>query len=543
MKPKTHIIHLTLAAIALLGMFVSCLEDDPRDRISEDQAITSPTSLWINSIGTLYNNIGSAEDGSGLQGTNRGIYDYSTFTTDEAIVPIRGGDWYDGGFWKRLYTHEWSANDLELYNLWCYLLQSVVCCNDAIALIDKHKSLLNQSQLMAYNAEARAIRAMYYYYLIDLFGNVPLLEKNQTSVAEVSNTRRSEVFRFAFKELQQVAPYLADAHSNLQGQYYGRLTRPVAHFLLAKLALNAEVYTCDNPVRHARKPGKDILFTVDNEQLNAWQTTIRYCEKLQAAGYTLENSYADNFKVHNETSRENIFTIPMDKNIYPNQYQYLFRSRHYNHGKALGMGSENGPCATISTVRAFGYGTPEKLDTRFKLNFYADTVMVDGDTVRLDNGQPLVYMPLNVAIDLTTSPYIKTAGARMAKYEIDRHSFLDGKLQDNDIVLYRYADVLLMLAEAKVRNGQSGQAEMDAVRARSGMPFRTATLANILEERRLELVWEGWRRQDLIRFGCFTHSYDLRHALEKEDTGYTTIFPIPSRAIGANGNLRPNSDF
>ena len=106
MKPKTHIIPLTLAAIALLGMFVSCLEDDPRDRISEDQAITSPTSLWINSIGTLYNNIGSAEDGSGLQGTNRGIYDYSTFTTDEAIVPIRGGDWYDGGFWKRLYTHE-----------------------------------------------------------------------------------------------------------------------------------------------------------------------------------------------------------------------------------------------------------------------------------------------------------------------------------------------------------------------------------------------------------------------------------------------------
>ena len=169
--------------------------------------------------------------------------------------------------------------------------------------------------------------------------------------------------------------------------------------------------------------------------------------------------------------------------------------------------------------------------------------MVDGDTVRLDNGQPLVYMPLNVAIDLTTSPYIKTAGARMAKYEIDRHSFLDGKLQDNDIVLYRYADVLLMLAEAKVRNGQSGQAELDAVRARSGMPSRTATLANILEERRLELVWDGWRRQDLIRFGRFTHSYDLRRALEKEDTGYTTIFPIPSRAIGANGNLRPNSDF
>ena len=64
MKPKSHIIHLALIAITLLGMFGSCLEDEARDRISEDQAITSPTSLWINSIGTLYNSIGSAEDGT-----------------------------------------------------------------------------------------------------------------------------------------------------------------------------------------------------------------------------------------------------------------------------------------------------------------------------------------------------------------------------------------------------------------------------------------------------------------------------------------------
>ena len=125
-------------------------------------------------------------------------------------MPIRGGDWYDGGFWKRLYTHEWNANDQELYNLWSYLFQSVVRCNDAIALIDKHKHLLTQAQLKAYDAEARAIRAMYYYYLVDLFGNVPLLERNHTSVAEVSNTRRSQIFYFAFIELQQVAPYLAE---------------------------------------------------------------------------------------------------------------------------------------------------------------------------------------------------------------------------------------------------------------------------------------------------------------------------------------------
>ena len=88
MKPKSHIIHLALIAITLLGMFGGCLEDEARDRISEDQAITSPTSLWINSIGTLYNCIGSAEEGKGLQGTYRGIYDYSTFTTDESTAKI-----------------------------------------------------------------------------------------------------------------------------------------------------------------------------------------------------------------------------------------------------------------------------------------------------------------------------------------------------------------------------------------------------------------------------------------------------------------------
>ena len=131
----------------------------------------------------------------------------------------------------------------------------------------------------------------------------------------------------------------------------------------------------------------------------------------------------------------------------------------------------------------------------------------------------------------------------MAKYEIDRKGLADGKLQDNDIVLYRYADVLLMMAEAKVRNGQSGQSELDNVRARVSMMPRVATLDNILAERRLELMWEGWRRQDLIRFSLFTEAYDMRQPVENEHTGFTMLFPIPSRAIRSGGKLKPNSDF
>ena len=131
----------------------------------------------------------------------------------------------------------------------------------------------------------------------------------------------------------------------------------------------------------------------------------------------------------------------------------------------------------------------------------------------------------------------------MSKYEIDRKAHADGKLQDNDIVLFRFADVLLMRAEAQVRNGDNGQADLDAVRTRAGMPTRPATLANILAERRLELMWEGSRRQDLIRYGLFAAAYDLRPQLDGEASGYTTVFPIPSKAIELNHRLTQNAGY
>lgn len=131
----------------------------------------------------------------------------------------------------------------------------------------------------------------------------------------------------------------------------------------------------------------------------------------------------------------------------------------------------------------------------------------------------------------------------MSKYEIDRTAYSDGKLQGNDIVLFRYADVLLMKAEAKVRNGEDGSAELNAVRNRVRMGVRTAILENILDERLLELMWEGWRRQDLIRFGLFDRSYDLRTALASEKDHHTIVFPIPKNAISLNGNLKQNEGY
>ncbi len=529
----------TFCLFLCLPLLTACLDETPKGQLDEKQAYATATALYINAVASLYNYIGGSNDSQGLQGTYRGVYDYNTFTTDEAIIPIRGGDWYDGGFWQHLYRHEWTADDEALYDTWSYLYKVVVLCNRSLSVIDSHKHLLTATQLSQYTAEVRALRALFYYELLDLFASVPIDTVYSTPLKDVRPAPRSEVFHFVVSELQQTAPLLARERSNSEGNYYGRVTRPVAWFLLARLALNAEVYCDDDWTDGHRPDGSRIFFNVDGRQLNAWQTCEAYVDSLTAFGYRLADDYASNFAVHNETSVENIFTIPMDKQLYTNEFKNLFRSRHYNHGGALGMDAENGSCATLYAVRAYGYGT-DSVDSRWAINFFADTVSVDGHIVSLDNGQPLIYQPLAVAINLTGNEYEKTGGARMSKYEIDRTAYSDGKLQNNDIVLFRYADALLMKAEAKVRDGGDGSAELNSVRRRVGMPSRPATLDNILQERLLELMWEGCRRPDLIRFGRFGQSYDIRQALPNEDKGYTTVFPIPTKAINLNGNLKDN---
>ena len=284
----------------------------------------------------------------------------------------------------------------------------------------------------------------------------------------------------------------------------------------------------NNWVDDTHPDGKTIFFDVDGNTFNAWQTVEFYCDQITALGYRLESDYAANFAVYNEGSVENIFTIPMNKTLYTNQMQYLFRSRHYNHAKALGLSGENGSSATIEALQTFGYETNEQ-DPRFDYCYYAGTVYdLKGNVVKLDDGTALVYEPWKVKLDLSDEPYEKTAGARMKKYEIDDKAMKDGKLMENDIVLFRYADVLLMKSEAKVRDGRNGDEELNQVRTRVGAPERTATLDNLLAERQLELAWEGWRRQDLIRFGQFTRSYNSRPQFPNEESGYTIVFPTVS---------------
>ena len=539
---KRYIIYSLLMVVTLLSM-TSCdkfLEDNPTDRLPEDEAYNSVKDLWNNALGSIYLNIGGSAPSQGLQGTARGVWDLNTFSTDEAMIPTRGADWYDGGIWQNLFLHRFGNVDFT-GDTWNYLFKEVLACNRALERIDAFAKSHPSEDVDEIRAEARALRAMFLFYAMDLYGRVPLFMNSSPTVQEMKLQDRSVAFRHIVDELQAAEGDLPVLRSPQLGEYYGRMTRDVVDFLLAKVLLNAEVYADDDWTDSSHPDASVMMWLVDGEMLNTWQAVEHYCGIIETSGYTLADAFKDNFDISNEESPELIFTIPMDIYNYSNRFTQQFRSLHYNHASALGLNGENGPCATIEAMKTFGYEKGVDADTRLFWTYYYDNVFHNktGKVITLDDGSPLVYYPLAVKLDLSNDPYEKTAGARMYKYEIDLAAMSDGQLRRNDIVLFRYADVLLMRCEAMLRDGRAG-AEADAllnqVRTRSHMEKRTATLDNVLEERMLELAWEGWRRNDLIRYGLFTRPYTDRPQTDGDRMGYTLVFPIPGETLTACGS-------
>ena len=495
------------------------LEEHTRSQITEEKAYATRSGLFLNTVSTLYNYIGSNVDGQGLQGMGRCVYDLQTFSSDEAIMPTRGGDWFDGGMWVEMFRHTWTPDHEIINNSWLYLYKVITLCNYSLNVLATHRTQAGDDY-QAWTAEIRTLRAMYYWYLLDLYGDVPLVTTTQSSMYDVESTPRSQVFDFCVSELTESLPLLAPHNSVSLGDYYGRMTQGVCLFVLAKLMLNAKVYT-GTP---------------------RWQECIDYCDAIESMGYWLTTSYAENFSVQNEYSSENIFTIPCDKHLFSNLQQNHTRSMHYRHAAAWGFSGENGTSATRKVLQVNAYGT-DSVDRRFFDNYFADTIRDANDVVVTDRiGNPLIYHAEQIDLDLSGTPYVETGGARMKKYIFDRIASKDGKLMDNDIVLFRFADVLLMRAEAKLRLGQDGQDDYDLVRSRAMMPLRPLTLHNLLDERLLELCWEGWRRQDLIRFGQFRTLDNSPSAIDESD-GHTCIFPIPASARNMNPKLRQNKGY
>ncbi len=504
--------YILIIAAAVLGG-CSFIEEDPSSALTEQEAFGSMSALRQNAVLSVYHYIGGNSDSQGLQGTGRGVYDLNSLTTDEQIIPTRGGDWYDGGYWHSLREHTWTADDSSIRDTWDYLFKVVMLCVHGIDRIDRYQLPdADPEELNELRAELRALKAMYYFYLVDMYGRVPIVTRSGIPSDSLTLAERKEVWQYAVDELQQTMPLLSREKSQIpENEYYGRMTYYVAQFVLMKLYINHPVYT--------------------GEVNTALYDSVLVCADRLSTSYTLEPALFSNFCLNNEQSVENIFTIPREVGIYSARYNYFHRSAHYNHAAALGIGGENGASATLQTLQVFGYGTEEQ-DLRFDLYFYYDTVYANDGVVYAEDGvTPLVYHADKIAPDLTGSPYEKNAGARLHKYEHDPNGILDATIGTNDIVLFRYADVLLMAAEALTRLGRDGSKPLNQVRDRVSSKLLTVapTLEDIYHERWRELMWEGWHRNDMIRFGKWK--------------GCTTVFPIPAELITMHPQWKQNEGY
>ena len=572
---KQYIIGSMLLSSILLA---SCsLDETPRSKFSEEEAFSTPKLVYVNTVANVYSSIGN-----GLYGSDGGsVHTFQEFSSDASMIPGRQGDWVDGGAWQNIFLHNFESSVSKYNDVWNNLYRVIGLANSSIDRLNKY--LGEHPEYADYVYELRALRAVYYYYVMDLFGQVPLVVSSEVSANEVEQSNRSDVFKFVTSELAECIPHLSDSKSQNEGEYYGRITKAVAYMCMAKCAINAPVYTIDDTAptsycafvgtdksgkataseeqgKTVSEMGKNINITLDGETRNAWETAVYCADQIASLGYRLQPSYADNFIVANQNSVENIWTRPNDCVNYKIEDYNIVRTLHYNHGGAIGYQGWNGACSSKQQMLVYGYGTANP-DPRLKLNFYTDKDYMEETGKAVEDGatdKPLEYMPLAVKVDFTAAddPHaMKCSGARMKKYEFDKSTTQQYSF-NNDLVIWRYADALLLKAEAEYRMGNKAEALtiVNEVRARVAATPRTElTLNDILDERMLELAWEGVRRPDQIRFCTFTEptadrfkgvTHNASAGDYNDDTqGYTMVYPIPYAVLNLNKKLDQNPGY
>lgn len=572
---KQYIIGSMLLSSILLA---SCsLDETPRSKFSEEEAFSTPKLVYVNTVANVYSSIGN-----GLYGSDGGsVHTFQEFSSDASMIPGRQGDWVDGGAWQNIFLHNFESSVSKYNDVWNNLYRVIGLANSSIDRLNKY--LGEHPEYADYVYELRALRAVYYYYVMDLFGQVPLVVSSEVSANEVEQSNRSDVFKFVTSELAECIPHLSDSKSQNEGEYYGRITKAVAYMCMAKCAINAPVYTIDDTTptsysafvgtdksgkataseeqgKTVSEMGKNINITLDGKTRNAWKTAVYCADQIASLGYRLQPSYADNFIVTNQNSVENIWTRPNDCVNYKIEDYNIVRTLHYNHGGAIGYEGWNGACSSKQQMLVYDYGT-DNPDPRLKLNFYTDKDYMEETGKAVEDGatgKDLEYMPMAVKVDFSAAddPHaMKCAGARMKKYEFDKSATQQYSF-NNDLVIWRYADVLLLKAEAEYRMGNKAEALtiVNEVRARVAATPRTElTLNDILNERMLELAWEGVRRPDQIRFCTFTEptadrfkgvTHNASAGDYNDDTqGYTMVYPIPYAVLNLNKKLNQNPGY
>ncbi|MCF8336126.1 MAG: RagB/SusD family nutrient uptake outer membrane protein [Bacteroidales bacterium] len=520
-----HILVILLGGIIMLA---SCteLEQEPYDELTQEQFYKTERQV-ISSIGPAYAEI--PYDFA----AHWGVWGAQEIPTDQIMIPTRGKHWYDGGAHLRPHWHNWNLTEAKFNTSWSWVYGGVSTCNRIKYQIEQLENPSETAQKMV--NELNALRAFYYFWGLDMFGNIPIVKKHDVPENYApDNSSREEVFNFLVSDLEEAIPNMS---GEVTSRTYGRLNKWGAFTLLAKLYLNAPVYTGN---------------ATGINGTTMWDKTIAACDSVINSGkYSLEEDYFANFATDNENSSENIFVAPLDPK-YSNWggYSLAYASLHYQNNKSFEgfMGGPwNGVCAVPSFIDSYSENDirEDMWLSGYQTNTEGDTLEA---TVRLA-GEPLEF--INEVHNIENA--WENEGLRINKY--DYTNYENGNTE-GDLVLFRYADVLLMKAEALMRkNGGEPTGEalqlVNKVHTRAGMEpldMNELTLDTLLAERGHEFATEMWRRNDLIRFGEFTKPFyedsDVENIQKKVvNQDYVRLFPIPSQQRNANPNLDQNPGY
>jgi starch-binding outer membrane protein, SusD/RagB family len=461
-----------------------------------------------------------------------------SLSTDEAIIPVRGGNWNDGGRYQQLHKHTWTPAHPIVSGAWTYLTTVISNSNQNIYLIEKGPDLEGKATSIA---ELKVMRALCFFMMMDLWGHIPLVTKFGDTDPVVTRPRE-EVFDFIEQEILAALPDLSEETG---ATTYGRPNKFTAYALLAKMYLNAEVYT-------------GVSRTDD---------AIEACDNIISADkFKIASKYRAMFMLNNgPVTDEFIFAIPFDPAT-PNGYMFyqrywMARSLRAKYSLAFT------PSAPMTTLPEFYAYFNDPNDQRTKQWLTGKQYLHNGSPVIVnttkkgfdedydgnDASSPLAYhveltpdiiMKKPASFDIGNDEKAWNMGYRSIKFYPDSTS--SSRNQNTDIPVFRYADILLMKAEAILRGGTPtlGHTALSLVNeVRSKRTFSpalgTVDLDFIYEERNREFVSENWHRNDMIRFGKYEDTWGF-----KTDTDINKrLFPVPTTAIQLNPLLEQNDGY
>lgn len=441
--------------------------------------------------------------GNGSWGGHGGFYSYQEITSDEAAIPVKGGDWADGGTWVRAHRHTWQVGDGEINGVWDTPFRVIA---EANALLQQYPDLVDLGR------EMRVLRAFSYLILLDNFGGgVPLIIETTTDANPPSSSRKA-LFDFIQSEVLANGPLLTKENTKTNFNFW------TAHMILAKLYLNAEVYIGQPK----------------------WTEAETMIDVIMTGPYSIASNYFSNFASVNSGSVENMFTLPYDANN-AGGFNIHQMSLHYESQKTFDLVDQpwNGYVALEEFYNSYDDDDLRKNNFREGLQYASDGVTVLTDAAGFDGDPDGVQVNFTPRINTLEPNAFRQGGVRTNKFEIATGAQPN---LNNDFPVFRYGDVILMKAEVRLRRGDAAGALafVNQLRDRAGADrFTAVTLDNLLAERGREMYAEGWRRSDLIRFGRFGAPWWEKPT----STANRNVFPVPLNKIQSNTKLTQNPGY